>query len=490
MPGQEVKIGPWPGGLNQRDSEFNVADNELTRLINFDVNDDGHLVGRRPILRLQEPLWAESDFPVGTPIHLLGVISKPQNPQITIAAIYKESENISGIMWTGESSLVLRHNTVWVGKLISVTQYNKKLYFMSSNGLGFMINAEGDLNTQLNTKTTINSPQVDDGFIYKDRMFAINNANSRIYYSKATDPAQWEEPESTGFFDVNPGDGQVIEKVIISSGSLIIFKTNSTWTFSYTSDPATDGFLRIISQDVGAFHAVVYNNEIYTINERSVFKFINGYFQDIADKLALGNTEAPTSFPFNRPYLNIVSNLLYAGPTYYGGKYYCMNLKTGAWSQHEYENDMSPQGEFTQANAVHLAAVGKYAIFSRNGRLQSIADFYPTAHYGDDTPNKVNKVVPRYVCETKRYHFETHKTWKRLYWHAIDGLNLNKMNMTINGKVVERSTRFLSLKFTYEAGKVFVVTSNNEVAIQLPLIPSPILRAIYAYMSTKSKISR
>ena len=49
MPGQELRLGPFVGGLNLFSDQSAVADTEMVTCINYEVGIDGSLLSRPPI---------------------------------------------------------------------------------------------------------------------------------------------------------------------------------------------------------------------------------------------------------------------------------------------------------------------------------------------------------------------------------------------------------------------------------------------------------
>jgi hypothetical protein len=186
-------------------------------------------------------------------------------------------------------------------------------------------------------------PKGDQAFVVRDRMFVIDWVNSTVYWSKATDPLTWAAPDG-GNVLISPGDGEFITKAVFINNSIYIFKRNKTFLMTFNTDPSVDGQVVPLSTVRGAHDALVYNNEIYLVNDQSVYKLVNNYFTDIATLTNIYSAAGLDQLFDTKVRLFIeAGDKLVVGPinVVLPGQlftHYCMNLHTGAWSLRRYDD--------------------------------------------------------------------------------------------------------------------------------------------------------
>lgn len=487
MPGTKVKIGPWQGGLNLSQDSQLIGDNELTTCNNFDVEDDGRLVPRRGFKAANAGLPNPADLRILgsiTSSNLLYGVASTRGDGVNSRFYYFLQGNFQETTWTGSFSAIYT----------SIAQYNGVYYVTPELGtLGFSATSFFGATTARPTM-----PAGDLSFIFQERLFIVDKSTSRIYYSKATDPTIWSAPDG-GFFDVSPRDGEDISAVVATNTNITIFKPTATYVFDFTSDPATDGLLRLISSDTGALGATVFNNEIYVVNSRSVFKFINNYFQDIAQQLDMANRNFFISpLPVG---IYVVDTTLLVEDSFNSG-FLAMNLLTGAWSTYTFNTPMAVSGlstkscQFNGGSDFYTAFVG----------LFSSTDIVIIKHrmkVSNQVPSFVDKnsvgqvTIPAYSFRTKDYEFGDFEQWKRLYWWAInteegaDGrpsgtpqLFVNELTVAFTDdlidKVMSLSARFRSLAFG--------LTSTSSVVTNETIDKNIVVKNITTYVNAKAPI--
>jgi len=82
MPGEAIQVGPFVGGLNTFSDETAIADNELVVCNNFELDLDGSLLSRPPIVDrgITFPLGATGN------VNLLGYYYAPGNIPYLLAS--------------------------------------------------------------------------------------------------------------------------------------------------------------------------------------------------------------------------------------------------------------------------------------------------------------------------------------------------------------------------------------------------------------------
>lgn len=489
---RRMRIGPWPTGLNQLDDPELVADSDLTECLNFDITNDGVLIPRRGFQRL--------GINNASGMVLLGTVI--EGDTYAIASVSNGAGNSS---FNKVSDPAVGWAAAFGGASVAGTygacvQYNGKVWIVRSNAVG----GYSAPSTTGALTAVAAMPKGNSVLVLHDRLLIIDKAASRIYWSKATDPTVWANPDG-GFVDINPGDGEVIHKVLIYGDNLLIFKTNSTYLMSFTSDPATDGVVRQVASDIGGFDAVIFNNEVYCVNARSVFKYVNGFFIDLALKIALPKTEHTDAYstPASKTY--VVDHTLIVGPvgdaTADPQHYYAMNLSTFAWSKYQVKKSIAPNQRWLTIRSSNGSNV-----VCTNGTGAFYLPWVNTPDHSLDEDSAGLTYWPGYKITTKAYTFGDAELWKRLYWWALEGTDVDKYPASIDTvpivevvvnesihlpatDVVDRvnttSCRFRSIEFSYRGdGR----TIDSATAKNTTLVPKQI-QSISAYAAAKQPVS-
>lgn len=460
--GTDIRIGPWPGGLNRRETADKIQPNQLAECINFDIDNAGLLIPRRGYRKVVD---AELFIPVGVLVGQLRALSS-----LIITPLTTPFEYVVFGRWDADTditSFIFRNDpetnngflgVTRGGRYTSVVQYQDKFWYVpepSSTGVGFYTNDDGT--TGATGVATM--PTGDEAFILKDRMFIIRKGTSTIYFSKATDFTVWSAPDG-GLIQVSPGDNEPITSVQVLNNQIVIFKRFSTWILSFNDSPTGDGVLRQVSADQGAYDAVVYENELYCVNRESVYKFVNGFFQDIGNVLNFsGSKVADDAFGIS-PKINVLDKILVVSnciPYYDAGavlrtRTFAMNLDTGAWSEWMINEALirlrSSNNSQGALDADEYYWLGNGSAFYYFTRQRDIA-----LHYDKDFNNV--SVQPRYFFKTKEYDFDDSETWKRCYsWHLDAYYEVGSVSELGTTSVIINSSR---------DGNVFELYSTNDV---------------------------
>ncbi len=410
---QPIVYGPWPGGMNAKDDGLFVQDSELVDIVNFDVSDVGLLTPRRYLTYVDLDATIVGSVLSANVNDITCILKATSGVQF-----YKTSngETFSTTTFTGLTA---------TGNYYEVLKYDGYTYYCNLTGTS-SFRVLGDTNTGAVTllpnwpnSSIANSPG-GKAFLFKDRAWVVNG--NRLYYSKVTDPTIWAAPDG-GFFDVNPGDGDDINSICIQNDTIYIFKNKAIWSFQFTSDPASDGYLRVISEGKGCNIATVFNNEIYLVDEVSVYIFSNGQFVDIGKNL---NFAAFGSTNFNNTQLCVWDEKLLVSID----ELYAMNLNNGAWSKYqldEYEFDGELQSiNFSSVDRFSSCRVTYDTVIIDRGS-NGIYVLGPPAGLSDVTSDKINvDGITRYVrpsrqFTTKEFTLNDEFNWKRLYRLKVQG---------------------------------------------------------------------
>lgn len=351
-------LGPWPDGvITRHEGSYDVAETFLHDCINLDITDYGVLVQRNGFARFHDS-WTDG-WPANFTNHglfrLLGSHPSDQiagnlrlyvSLLINVGGTWRERIYYTDDPTTGSPTQLIENNhgagkpadnVLWSQSVL----YGNKVYFIRRNiaAAGAFPNNVKMTNGDT-TGATAASIAAGNGkygyyaFVMQDRLFVADMNGNTVNYSKATDFENFTAPDG-GFFNVNPGDAQTINAVVNLEDIVFFFKEDTTWAFTFNTDPAVDGILRVVSRTYGAFDATTQGSDIYVVNRNGVFRFIDGNFIDIAVNLK-GLVDVPDAWDSDSS-ITVVGNKLIVGsilPT--GGTFtgLCMNLTTGAWTKY------------------------------------------------------------------------------------------------------------------------------------------------------------
>jgi hypothetical protein len=485
MVGSDIRLGPWTDGINLLDKPDQLRDTQLISCVNFDVDNTGVLEPRRALRFHSQDAGASLKYLMATI-----TLANEVQPRALVSVV---NAGVSSFKAIGSPDNQTEFTVTRAGTFRSAVQYQNKIWYIPADASS--VGAQSPASAT-NTMTSVASmPYGDYGFILKDRLFIIRKATSAIYFSAATAfepstdiPTPWAEPDG-GVVFVNPGDNNPITKVVVVNNQIVIFKRDSTYVLSFTASPLGDGVLRQVSPDQGAIDAITYNNEVYCYNSRSVFKFVNGYFQDIGLQLALPNLDTIDSSVTNPARINVVGKTLVFGTTP-SGKTYAMNLDTGAWTTYTFSGDNT----VSSGTIFSRSSVGT-AIFFGDG-TSVISYMLVTRGASTDRNSAGVYLAPEYLFRTKEYNFDDSEAWKRMYsWHldssfsaAVTGnarTYINGVQNNTTSDVMDLVGSSLSYRFrTTSMGYVSIGYTSLVGAFV-----GPVIRGIRAVIGAKAPVS-
>jgi hypothetical protein len=402
---ERVTVRTFSGGLNNTSDITTIDDEELHLLENFELDANGSLVSRPPIVKVSEsPVEGEN-------IRILGYF-------------VTESEDISAII-SGDSGTYLWNTTS--GTYTQVTtivasgaaQYRDNLYISSAEEPGGYW--DGSTFTQLNTGDNP-MPLGEQLILHKSRFFLVSRSpatnKGRVYFSdvttigpEATSINDWD-PDN--YFDVSRGDGQFITKILSASNEIFIFRTKSTYFFRYSTGPI-DGSLEVLDATVGADNELCvseYEFSYLVLNNGRLYRFVSYQFYPLNDinRLQFYQTKPSGS-------LDVFSSLTVFGRraiVWFGGGTYVLDLESGAWSTWDSPTSEMAWGLLSprQQNALTPDTIyGITGIVDSNFKgIYRAVDAYLTEN--------VEEITCR--AETKAFDFNIPDQWKRLFYWSAD----------------------------------------------------------------------
>lgn len=380
MPGTAA-IGPWSGGLNltsNRDLSPYLKDNELGVAVNVQLTSEGFVESRPGFKILENPI---NDIDDGV-YKILGSILISDQEVVVVQV--KSISNTKIYYIKGDKTVVLKATMSSACDFSSVLAINQSTATIGSTvprGIFLFDSVADNACYRLEEAPTFSAatpalmssslaiPKSHFAFSLKDRTFLVDSKKSKIYWSAVAGGALWFDmayagvdttlqayAKATGYNQTEPSldSSDDITSVEFVNNSFYLFKKNATFLFTFQADPETDGYLRKISNTLGAFDSTVYRNTVVVINNRGVFSVEGTEFIDLQVKLNLRfeqyiDTASPRAFitDFN-------GNILIGYTSGTKDFYYVLNGVNNGWTQ----------WDFTYAGEV-LAAPGSNAYTAR-----------------------------------------------------------------------------------------------------------------------------
>jgi hypothetical protein len=267
-------IGPFGRGLNTFDDPTAIADTEVVECLNFDPGLDGSLRSRPPFQDLAQPLQLGT---VGN-ARLLGYYYGSNGaPYLLASDGFNSTYAFNGVAW------VLVTSTF---SATAMTQFDGKAWLLSPVGV---TNPGGSWTPAGGFVADANMPRGEGILAYKFRLWVVPGRDqpngTRLYYSKVLGQANfWQSP---AFVDVGAGDGQSIVQMVLYYNTLVLFRTQSIYTFEFSSDPAL-GQVSVLVPGVGLTSrdcVVSHENYLYFMFDEKAYEFINNRAQQINMKV-------------------------------------------------------------------------------------------------------------------------------------------------------------------------------------------------------------
>ncbi len=400
---RSTPLNDFSGGLNNYWDPSSIAENEVPYLLNLDFSPNGALLSRPPIF--------DSGLPspvVGQYIDILGFYTPANGPRYIVVTTDSKT-------WIKDLALSNAWIEVWANKASSFIQYNDEAVF-SKKTIGGM---RWKLATGATAITTM--PALDGLAIFRDRFFGWGVANTasqtKLYFSDIitlAEPTGAYTWNADSVFEVGRGDGQRISSVIADYSKVIIFKSTSTYTLTYSA-LVEEGVISLIQQGIGAENpdcVAIYQNGYVVLHDQILYKFMNDSFSPLnAQKV---NFNGVTTTAWKKDYA--VSVFGDRAIVWFSGVSYVLNLLTGTWS-------------------IWDSTFSKLAIVKQRARLADETLPYEVGYgisgsptsgkwkiYQIDNTNVSFTNSEAFDCQvrTRIYDFNTPVEWKRLYWWAVD----------------------------------------------------------------------
>lgn len=402
MPGQAIAVGPWNGGLNTYSDDTAVADNEAVEILNMELDLDGSLRSRPPII----------DNGVSMPLGVSGNISvlgyfygAGQVPYLIASDGLSSTYYFDGTTWT------LLTNTISASAMV---QFDNKAWLLAPVGAA---NPGGRWTPSGGFVAEANMPKGNVIVAHKFRLWVAAGAgalvnSTRLYFSGVLGaPTFWAA--SPDFIDIGAGDGQDIVQVVVYYNTLLIFRTSSIYTFVYTSDPTT-GTTSLIVPGVGLSSKdsiVLFESYVYFMYDEKAYEFTNNRAQQINIKVpftAVSRTGIYLSYAvsiFNKRVIFSFFDTMYV-----------FSLRTRTWTRWRSPvngaiGKITPLTSGTNEVAT-ATAHSSTAVATGGPRVAK------TLFIADETSTDAEE----FTCtvQTKNYNYDASSIYKRLHWWGID----------------------------------------------------------------------
>lgn len=432
MAGQPVQIGPFSGGLNTYSDQTTVADNQLVRCENFELDLDGSLRSRWPFADLHTYL------PLGETgnMQLLGYYYAPGNvPYLLASDGLTSTYYLSGTSWTLITATFAA---------TAMAQFNGFAYLLAPEGSS---NPGGHWSPLAGFSADANMPKGEVIVAWRFRLWVAIGKNAgtnstRLYFSAVLgQPTFW--PASPDFIDIGAGDGQSIVQLIVYFQSLLIFRTGSVFALNYTSDPAS-GVVSSVLPGVGLENKdslVNVESYLYFLFDGRAYEFVNNRASQINQQVPF---ESPDQTGIYQPFA--VSKLNQRVIFSYYSTLFVFNLRNRTWTtwtstEHGAIGKIVEQ-PLTGSDTVQAVASCSLAVPTTGMRSAKLLSFI-------DGPS-VNSEPMVCTALTKNYDYQASGQYKKLLDWGVNALFRGQIHAAAHPTVLNaRVTWADALTFTW-----------------------------------------
>lgn len=315
-----VELGPFRGGMDNWAGQATIADNELFLLENGEIDTDGSIISRPAFV------FEETTFPHTGTLNPLGYYVRADGETFLVVATAADTQiyQLDTKTWT----------TIWSTPAASFTQYDNKIVMCSTTVAGAYW--DGTLATLTAVPTMPAAQQI---VLYQSRfwLFGVKGSTNAttLWFSNLnviSPPSSIYTFDTTNnFITIARGDGQWITCLVADTNALIIFRSSSTYQFTYPSAPST-GTVRVLSNTIGAdnqWAVVFYQSYYYVQSQGYLYQFINYRFYPLNTKkikFVRGSLVGALIYDIR---LSIYGNRVIL---WYYGSVYLYNTVTTSWS--------------------------------------------------------------------------------------------------------------------------------------------------------------
>jgi len=310
-----VTLGPFTGGINTASDPTAIADEELWDCINLEIDQDGSLVSRPPILQ-QNGLgsWTERIVLIGS-AQIAGI-------NYLVGSNSQGTYVYDGNNWTQIKAGLQSRCAVQIRDLIYVvaSPLSGQSGGYWSPGFGFTVDNS--------------MPRGEKAVFHKSRLWIVPGMNatgnrSRLQFTDPiiNDTLSWN---ASNIADISPGDGQILVDIIVYDDNLLLFKTNSTYVYAFDLQPS-DGSIQNVNPVIGVSAnrcVVLYENTAFCFHQGHVYQIVDYAFQRISEKVEFVYDGTSPSARAEEIFLSLVGDRLIFR---YFNTIYVLCLRVGGW---------------------------------------------------------------------------------------------------------------------------------------------------------------
>lgn len=440
MPTEILRLGPFSGGLNIGSDAVLIGDNELIDCLNLELDIDGSLVSRPAIQVIAEGAANQRLLIFGSVV-FSGILylfaTRDSKTFVSSTGGISWSELNPGGTARECKTMEVYNNTVW----LPATQ--------ASVGGGMSWTPGGG------AVAVAAMPKAEKCTVHKNRLYLCPGSSattneSRLYFSQSADFNTWPP---ANFIDVQPGDGDTLNNVIVYQDNLLLFKGESSHVLAYDLDPV-DAILREINPVVGStgtFGVTQYENTVYCMHRNKVYEIINYNFASINIKVPPvfdNSLPSGTTTRYEAQHISLLGERLVVR---YYNRTYVFQLRTRTWSEWSKTDESSTI---------------EWHIFGPLVRARDLSgsglDSYYTGYSFDVTSGgyKVIKIIDgrtsgaeegtgshSFYCiaTTKDYDMSDPVRYKRLFWWGADVISGEDVTGSITPITLVSSTTWDAL---------------------------------------------
>lgn len=413
---ETVTLGPFTGGLNTASGSAIAADNELVGCVNLELDLDGSLQSRPPIVETTTASGTGTMTIIGSAVLAGGT--------------YIFGSNDSGTYYKTDAGAW----TLLVADLKArvALQYNDNVYIPAMTGS----TVNGGRWDGTTWTTDASMPKGEAAVFYKSRLFVVPGINastnsSRITYSDVIVAAAltWG---ASNYIDVSPGDGEKLIDIVVYNDNLLLFKEDSSYVLAYDTQ-ISSAVLRELNSDIGVSGyrcMVTYETSIFILHENKVYEIVSYNFDRINLKVPFEFDGTGTRVhPF---FLSLLGDRLIVR---FYNKVYVYGLLTKTWCEWDSVStalkNFGPLIELPTEPSVHPN--GKFyagSSLANTLKVFNLYDGFSSSIVEQDSVGPKNIVC---FAVTKTYHFNYPQNYKKLMWWGADVISYS--TVTANAHV-------------------------------------------------------
>jgi hypothetical protein len=303
---------------------------------------------------------------------------------------------------------------IWDSAASDFCQYDNKIVLISETTSG------GYWEAGVFTATT-SMPKGSGIVVYNERFWCFGpkgtTTSTTIFFSNITSVSPstsiYSWTTSTDFFVVDKGDGQWITAIVADPNALLIFRSASTYQFTYPNAPI-NGTLSLLNSSVGVDHrwAIVrYENYYWVLNQGYLYQFISYQFYPRNAQVVRFDA-APIPVRYIDTALGVLGDRIVI---YYYGSVYVYNVRQQVWST--WVSALAPGRVLQMPASSSGNGPRKAMVFCGSDAGAAARNLLQIT----DSPSGSQYAGEAMVCtvRTKTYNFSSPGIFKRMTYWAI-----------------------------------------------------------------------